>query len=140
VVLLFSEPVKAIDGVPDDTEVSLSVGTLEAVSIVDNAHPEMSIEMSGVPDESCLVITVTGIADLTDNPLTGNNQAHITVLTGDTNGDHYTDLIDMAQVKSKNGSALFGADVRFDVNLDGSIDLIDMALIKSLNGGAVSCP
>lgn len=62
-------------------------------------------------------------------------------LVGDVNFDPCTNLIDMAFVKSKNGSNPSVDDyARFDVNVDGSINLIDMALVKSLNSNECDCP
>ncbi len=90
----------------------------------------------GLPDQVCYKIDLAAnIPDLIDD-----TDCLIKALEGDTNGDNYTDLIDMAQVKSKNGSPVAGDDVRLDVNLDGHVDLIDMAMVKSLNGGWVACP
>ncbi len=142
VILTFTDPVKAIDGVPDHTEVHLSAGTLGSVSILNNADREMTIEMSGVPDETCLRIWIEEgtIANLAETPLVGDHDLHILVLCGDTNSDGSTDLIDIAQVKSMNGQPTDEVTVRFDLNLDGNIDLIDMALAKSRNGNSASCP
>ncbi len=137
VILTFSEPVVAADGVPDETEVNLSTGTLDAVSIDGN---EMTIELSDVPDAMCLAITITGIIDLDGHLLSGDNNVHIRSLLADVNEDGEADLIDMAQVKSRNGEPLDAATARFDLNLDSHLDLIDMALAKSRNGNSVSCP
>ena len=106
IILVFNEPILAADGTPDGTEVSLSAGTLEIVSI---DGPLMTVEMGGVPDLSCQTITVTGLQDLTGNPLTGDNQAHVGVLAGDVNRalavereragkqlvEHYTEGVDV---------------------------------------------
>ncbi len=137
VVLTFSEIVEATDGTPDATEVSVSVGDVDSVQI--NAK-EMIVELSGIPDESCVDLTVTGLEDLAENALVGDNDVRIKVLLGDVNGDNYTDLIDMAYLKHMHGEALDETTARFDLNLDGQIDLIDMALAKSRNGHAVACP
>ncbi len=148
VILLFSEPVQANDGSLDiNDEVTLATtppgGTITGLSIAGNGL-ELHVDITGVVDEWCVGLTVEtgteGITDLDGNQLTGDNEVYIQVLEGNTNGDDHTDLIDMAQVKSKNGSPVAGADVRFDVNLDGRIDLIDMALVKSRNGGSATCP
>ena len=56
------------------------------------------------------------------------------------NGDGMTNLTDMAQVKSENGTPVAGLDVRFDVNVDSRINLTDLAVVKGLNGGAAACP
>ncbi len=142
VIFTFSEDVLAADGVPDETEVNLSChgvpcGTIESVSIVGD---EMTVEMGGVPDATCLAITLDGIIDLAGNFLAGDYDVHIRVLLGDTNADGAANLIDMAQVKSVKGGPPDETTARFDLNCDGFINLIDMALAKSRNGGLVACP
>jgi hypothetical protein len=140
--LTFNEPIAADDGTPD-SEVSLTCagspcGIVEAVSITDN---ELTVDISGIPDETCLAITVGGLSDLDGHSLTGDTDVHIVVLLGDVNGDGNANLIDMAFVKSMNGVPLAGVHARFDLNLDGNINLIDMALAKSCNGaGPAACP
>ena len=137
IILTFSEDVQAIDGLLDDTEINLSVGTLASAWIVGS---QMTIELSDVPEQSCLAITLAGIADLDSTPLSGDRDVHVWVLMGDTNADGNTNLIDMAQVKSMNGQPVDTGTARFDLNLDGNINLIDMALAKSLNGRWAFCP
>jgi hypothetical protein len=61
------------------------------------------------------------------------------VLTGDVTGDKVTNLIDMSQVKPKNGSSAVG-NVSYDINRDGVVNLIDMSVVKGLNGNTVACP
>ena len=146
-VFTFSEDIKAIDGTPDETEVSLlcsqengysSCGTKEAVEITGNM---MTVNISGIPDVRCLWVKVNGIADLEDNPLVGDNDVYIVVLAGDVNDDGNTNLIDMAAVKAKNGSDPTAPGMsKYDVNLDGQINLIDMAAVKGKNGGSAVCP
>ncbi len=113
-------------------------GTIEASSqYTINSGMTLVVEFdAGLPDQACYRINLAG--DVLG--LKGDTDCLVKGLAGDTNGDNYTDLIDMAQVKSKNGQPVVPDNIRFDVNLDGHIDLIDMALIKSLNGGSVSCP
>ena len=95
-----------------------------------------SVGSDGLPDSDCYAIDLAGhIPDLT-----GDTDCQLRRLAGDVNGDGNTNLIDMAFVKSQNGSPAAGDDVRFDLNCDGNINLIDMAMAKSLNGGSVTCP
>ncbi len=113
-------------------------GTIPATgeSLIHNGTTLVIEFAGGLPVQTCYRI------DLAPNipDLTGDTDCMVRGLEGDTNGDNWTDLIDMAQIKSENGSPVAGADVRLDVNLDGNIDLIDMALVKSRNGGSATCP
>ncbi len=109
-------------------------------TVIDNGGGNYTLELlwaGGLPDEACYNIDLTGKLNYA---VPGDADCMVKVLVGNTNGDNNTDLIDMAQTKSKNGTSVAGDDVRFDVNLDGHIDLIDMAMVKSLNGNATSCP
>ena len=89
-----------------------------------------------MPDEACYRIDLAGgVVDLA-----GDTDCLVRGLVGDTNGDAYTNLTDMSQVKSKDGQPAFPDNIRLDVNLDGSVNLTDMSLVKSLDGGSASCP
>ena len=72
--------------------------------------------------------------------MAGDADCLVRGLAGDTNGDGFANLTDMAQVKSKDGQPVVPDNIRFDVNLDGAINLTDMALVKSLDGHSASCP
>ena len=137
VVLTFSQDVLAEDGVLDDTEVDLSVGLLQGVAI-DGA--EMTIEMSDVPDQSCLAITLTGLVNLAGVPLAGDTDVHVLVLEGDTNGDGSANNTDKSQVAAANGQPLGAASVGLDINLDGSINNTDKSAVASRNGLSATCP
>ncbi len=134
IVLTFSESVNI-----GCANISLSGGA-SCTGVIDLGGGAYEVGISGVPDASCLALTLIGVTDLEGMPLTGDDDVHVRALTADTNDDANADLIDMAQVKSKNGQPLGPSTARFDLNLDGSIDLIDMALAKSRNGNATSCP
>ena len=91
----------------------------------------------GLPDEGCYWINVAGNIP----ELIGDTDCLVRGLVGDANGDGSTNLIDMAVVKTRNGSDPSDPGmVRYDVNLDGQINLIDMAAVKALNGNSVTCP
>ena len=135
--LLLSEPVGAIDGTLDGTEIGLSLGVLEFASI---EGPELSLDLSGIPDASCLNVSVTGVMDAESLPLAGGSDVQITVLTGDTNDDGSTNNTDKSWVASLNGHPVLPDNIRFDVNLDGQINNTDKSLVASLNGHGVTCP
>jgi len=141
-VLTFSEPVRALDGRLDATEIGLTCrgfpcGNVDAVSILGEV---MIVDLSGLPDRTCAAITLSGITDADHLPLSGDRDVHVAVLCGDTNADGRTNAIDMSQVRAMNGQPLVAATCRFDVNMDGAINVIDAALVRSLYGGAATCP
>jgi hypothetical protein len=136
-ILTFSEPVFAEDGTPDATEVSLSHGSLDGVSIVDN---QMIIITSGVPDQTCLEVTVTGIVDLKGNPLDGgNNQGQIYVLFGDVDYNRLVDSNDVNEIGLHLSEPLSETNCNYDVNIDGVIDNTDESDTNANLGNSVTC-
>jgi hypothetical protein len=121
---------------PGQVIVVNGAGLTVASDALVNAGQTLRITFVGSTDETCPTIDISASV----NCLTGDADCAVKILAGNTNGDDQTNLIDMSQVKSKNGTPVAGADVRFDVNTDGSIDLIDMSLVKSLGGASASCP
>lgn len=152
-VLTFNEGIKAIDGTLDASEISLSVGQVDSVTL---DGLDLIVQVSGISDGSvtgagsCVDVTVSGIADLADNALVGDTDVRVVVLAGDINGsappygDNMVDLTDMAKAKANASSnlELTKETCLFDVNVDGGITLTDMALVKSLalKGAMVTCP
>ena len=137
VVLTFSKDVMAADGTVDGTEVGLSGGTLGAVTI---AGREMTVNLSGAADMSCLTITLAGITDPAGNPLTGPNTIPIRVLMGDTNGTGAVSVADVNQVRSRSGQAVNAGNFRCDTNCTGAISVADVNQVRSRSGNAVACP
>ena len=136
-LLKLAEPAqryKSCPGAPDATEVTLSAGTLRSVSI---AGATMTVEMSDVPDESCLAISLAGIADLDDEPLVGYRVVHIVVLAGDIDGNGVVTIGDAMAVNQHSGRPL--ADhARYDMDLNGVITIGDVAVPVRLAGRFVA--
>ena len=132
---------RVIELTPEATFEAVDAGSgaiypASGVSLV-NDDKTLVIEFEpGLPDQACYRIDLAGNVV----GLAGDTDCLVRALAGDTNGDGYTNLTDMAQVKSKDGQPAFPDNIRFDVNLDGSVNLTDMALVKSLDGNSASCP
>ncbi|MHC4443481.1 MAG: right-handed parallel beta-helix repeat-containing protein [Planctomycetota bacterium] len=128
VILSFSETIQVTDGTPDGTEVNLSAGTLGNVSIIDN---QMIVEMSNVQDQTCLVITLTGIESVGGGLLYGDNNVHIRVLKGDVNSDNLVNIFDLGLVKSQLFKPVVQDNCSEDVKVDGTINIYDLGQVKS---------
>ena len=138
IILTFSKPIVAADNAPDATEVSLSAGTLGAVTIADN---QMTINLSGVPNRTCLTIGLgTTITDLTGRCLAGTKSLRIRVLAGDTNGTGSVSVADVNQTRSRSGQSVNATNFRSDTNCSGSISVADVNQVRSRSGNAVACP
>jgi hypothetical protein len=100
----------------------------------------MTVEMSGVPDQSCLTITVTGLEDLTGNALTGDNHVQVVVLAGDLIDHGIVNIFDMGNVKGQLFQPITYSNLMADVNLDGVINIFDMGEVKTNLFHRASCP
>lgn len=137
IVLTFSRNVMARDNTPDATEVSLSAGVLGAVTIFGS---QMIVNLSGVPDMTCLVITLSGITDSDGNLLSGDSDIHICALLGDTNGSGGVSVADVNQTRSRSGQTVNAGNFRSDTNCSGSISVADVNQVRSRSGNSVACP
>ena len=137
VVLTFSEPAAATDGVADCSEVTLSGGTCIDAVIVDD---EMTIELADAPDAACLTLTVSGIEGLDANPLEGTDHVTVSVLRGDARPGGNVDIRDMSRVKGNLFQTVTEHNFRADVNADGEIDVADMSAVKGNLFAELVCP
>ncbi|GMU24637.1 MAG: hypothetical protein AMXMBFR13_47110 [Phycisphaerae bacterium] len=143
VVLTFSADIQVLDGTPDASEISLSCGCSGPCGIVNSVSvsaDSMTVNLSGVPDETCLALSVTGIADLANVPLAGDNTVHICALHGDTNADRQVASGDITQVKSRSGQTCNITNYRYDLNADGVVASGDITQVKSRSGNSTQCP
>jgi len=96
-----NKPVNAVDGMPDCSEVSLSSGLCEDVSIVGSL---ITIHLSGANPNSCLSVAVNGIRDMNGLALTGDNDVHVKVVLGEVNsagsGDRRASAFQVGVVRS----------------------------------------
>lgn len=137
VILAFSREIMAADGMPDGTEVALSAGVLSSVTISGSL---MTVNLSGVPDMTCLSITLSGIVDLAHYPLPGTNTVRIRVLLGDTNGSGAVSVADVDQTRNFSGRTADADTFTTDTNCTGSISVADVNQVRSRSGKAVTCP
>lgn len=137
VVFTFSDPIKVADGTADASEVTLSAGTLKAVSLNEET---LTVDLQGVPDLACLRIRLGGLTDLEGNLVVGDLDVHIGVLRGDANGDGLVGSADVTQVKAYSGQSLSAKNFGVDVNGDGVIGSADITTVKARSGQTVTCP
>ncbi len=141
-ILTFSKPIAAMAGDPAETSVScanvlLSSGACDSVEVIDN---QMAINISGVAGNSCLKITLTGIADTSGNPLQGKNSVSIRVIEGEINRIAPVDLLDLSMVKNQLCKPVTSSNYMCDVNADNAINIIDLGLVKRNLFKQASCP
>jgi hypothetical protein len=140
--LRFSEPVEAIDGTLDATEITISAGSVTGVALV---GPDwLSVTLSNVPNGTCLVVTPTGLADMYGHLLTMPSSVTVGVLFADVNSSLAVDQTDVSAITAAVGQSISGGPHYYllDLNLDGIIDSTDVALAQNaaLNGQPLVCP
>lgn len=136
-VLTFSEPVKAVDGTLDGSEIGLSAGV---VNSVERTGLQLQLHLAGVPDQTCLMISLTGLADAAGNPLAGENRIRVRTLQGDCTQDGVVASADITQLKARSGQEVSASNFRFDITADGVIASADITQTKARSGNTASCP
>jgi hypothetical protein len=126
IVLTFTEDVHAADGTLDN-EVALSAG---GPPVLTPNGQEILVQAEGVPDASCLTVTISGLVDSEGRPIEGTTQFKMGKLKGDVNGDGATDLSDLDAARGKIGQPATQADFRYDVNASGAINQLDLVVVR----------
>ncbi|GMU20079.1 MAG: hypothetical protein AMXMBFR13_01800 [Phycisphaerae bacterium] len=132
VVLTFSQPIQAQDGVLD-TEVALSAGTLVSIHA---AESTLTVDLANVPDRGCLAMSLHGLSNLSGIPLGGVDRLYVRCLYADVNGDGTVASGDVTQVKRRSGQMTTAENFRADVNADGVIASGDITQVKSRSGSS----
>ena len=138
VVLTFTKEVQAADGVLDN-EVTLSAGN---PPVLTPNGQEILVQAEGVPDASCVTVTISGLVDTEDRPLEGTTQFTMGKLKGDANGDGKTDQSDLEAVRGKIGQTVAQADCQYDVDANSTIDQLDLVVVRGALGRQIptNCP
>jgi hypothetical protein len=126
-VLSFDLDVEAIDGTADCSEVTVTNGTCQAVSI---AGDEMTIDMT-FHNNTCVNVEVNGIAGAGGGlALVGDNDVRLTVHQGNVNGDDAINVVDLQDVKDHLFESVDATTCIYDINCDGQINVIDLQETK----------
>ncbi len=135
-VVTFSEPVFAADGVPDESEVSLSVGVVEDVDLADD---KMTVRLNGVGETTCLAVALAGLVDAGGKPLLGPRFS-FRVLAGDVNGDAAVNVLDLVAVRNQLNRPVTAATFQADVTVDGLVNIFDLVAVRNRLNTAGACP
>ncbi len=133
----FCTEMAAADDTPDCSEVALSTGTCQGVSI---SGMTLTLDLDGVPPGQCLTATLSGIEDLDGNPMQGTDTVHIRSLPGDRNGDGVVNIVDLSMVKGDLFQPVDMMSCRSDLNLDGVVNIVDLNATKQNLFMTAVCP
>lgn len=129
ILLHFNKPIRPADGTLDGNEVVVSLGAVTSLVIECST---ITVAIGSVPDRTWLSLTLSGITDLSGNPLVGQNQLSVIVLAGDVNNDSVTSTTDVAQIRAAVGRPASAQYTREDLNCDGMITTTDLASVRTL--------
>ena len=127
-VFKFSTPLAKVDAVKIDS----GTARISSSAIGSDRH-EFVVNLTGVANVQTLRVSLTNVSD-TAGRASAAVSASMSILVGDTNRDHFTDAVDVSQIKSQSGRGVTSANFREDVNEDGFIDAVDVSLAKSKSG------
>ncbi len=123
-VVAFVNPITAVAG----ATVSSGTGTVDSVSAAGN---QVTINLSGVPSNTTVAVTLNGVNDGTT---TGTATVRLPVLVGDTTGDSVVNSADATQARTNSGQVTDGNNFRTDVNADGTVNSADATLVRRNSG------
>lgn len=138
IVFLFNEYVQPVDGSLDlGQEVTVSGGTVTDFAL----HcDELTINLSGVADGSCLSIGLSGIALVEDVTKVMPARTYtVAALWGDADGNGVVEQADRTLVQSNAGPAN-ASNFRMDFDADGDVDTTDSFVPLGNLGQTASCP
>jgi len=121
-----------------------------SATATDGSHPTASgaiglnnheyvVNLSGVPNQQYVTVTLTGVAGAPNGGTVVGPQ--MGVLVGDTTANGLVNSSDVAQTQSQSGQVVTSSNFREDVTVNGAINSSDIALVQSKSGtGLPSSP
>ena len=123
IVFVFSKPVTALSSATAVNGAGQAVpGTVSAIG------SEITVTLPGVPDNSRVLITLTGVNGTIDAT------AAVGFLVGDVNNTRSVNSSDISGVKARSGQATIASNFKFDVNATGAINSSDISAVKARSG------
>ena len=126
-IFTFSGDIVAADGTIDANEFTITNATFSSASISGN---QLTLNLSGVIDQSVVTIVLHGLEDTSGNALGGDNDVAIRALFADVNQDQVVDRSDFALVVQHQRESVDNNNFLLDIDLDGLIRRVDGYLVK----------
>ncbi len=139
IVVSFDDNIQAADGSLDiGDEVSAIGGTVANIEIVCET---LTIDLTGVTDESCLRVTLSGIArKLNAGDVMADRTLEVVALLGDVDSNGVVNQLDEDAVSARINQPVTDANARYDLDLDDDIDNVDRILANGADGNSAACP
>ncbi len=126
-VFTFSDNVVAADGMISANEFTVTNAAFSTAAISGNT---LTLQLSGVVDQSVVSVALHGLNDSHGAPLTGDNDVEIRALAGDANQSRVVDRSDFQLLRTQKGHPLDQTNFLLDLNLDGVIGKADAQAIR----------
>lgn len=120
------------------SDVQMTTGTVDAVSI---DRDVLTVDISGLPNESVTTFTFPGIEDA-DSGTASAATACVHVLAGDVDASTNMDIFDLLTVRNRLGDPVDLLSFRSDGTRDGTINIFDLLTVRNALGGSLpsTCP
>jgi len=128
VIFTFSDDVVASDGMISSNEFTITNAAFSSASIAGN---EITLNLTGVVDQSVVTIALSGIEDMNGTPLSGDNDVAIRALLGDTNQNHTVDKPDYELIEQHLNEAVDSSNFLLDLNLNGTVQKSDGRIVRT---------
>ena len=124
----FSDNITTVDGTLGSTNFTVTNATFSDAAIASNT---LTLNLTAVTDSSLVLVTLNGITDLADNPLTGTNNVAIRAIGGDVNQSGTVNAVDLQAIKNQLLQPVTSANFLCDINCSGIINAVDLQQVKN---------
>ncbi len=111
--------------------VQASAGSVDAFVV---NGPEVTVQLSDVPNAACLTLTASGIPGL-------EGQATVTIrcLEGDARADGEINILDLVHIRNRLNQPVTAAGIRADVKADGVVNILDLVQVRNRLNTTTMC-
>jgi hypothetical protein len=127
VIFTFSDDVFASDGMISANEFTITNATFSSASISGN---EITLNLSGVVDQSIVTIALSGLENASGDSLSGDNDLAIRALLGDVNQNRVVDRPDTMLLRAHMNEPVNGSNFVFDLDLNGTVGPHDGRIVR----------
>ena len=127
VIFTFSDNVVATDGMISANEFTITNATFSSASISGN---EITLNLTGVVDQSVITIALSGIEDTNGTALSGDNDVAIRALLGDVNQNLMVDRSDITVLRAHMNEPVDNTNFVFDLDLNAIVGPHDGRIVR----------
>ncbi len=126
-IFSFSDDVVASDGTLDADEFTITNAAFDSALILGNA---ITLDLTGVLDQSVVTVRLSDIEDTSGNPLSGDNEVAIRALFGDANQSRKVERLDLKLLRSHRNEPVNNSNFVLDLDLNGTVGARDARIIR----------